>query len=228
MLSLGIPNARGHRQSLCPLPTYPSFFFSPPLDWHMCIGICFVDFPQHAVPICLVGLSFPSLSLPLTLSLSLSHCLPSCLPWLVLRFKHGARSFPTKRSGQHLHLHFHLHLQLHLRFSILHFSLPSSSTYSDGTCPGCLFMHDLIADWHRHGLQPPTSLAPRSSPALLYSCIRYWCFLPSIFFESSQTKVNCLTLNYENDRRHDMREKVRELRQHVLPLACQYCVPCKL
>lgn len=80
MLSLGIPNARGHRQSLCPLPTYPSFFFSPPLDWHMCIGICFVDFPQHAVPICLVGLSSPSLSLSLSLSLFVS--LPAFLPAL--------------------------------------------------------------------------------------------------------------------------------------------------
>lgn len=78
MLSLGIPNARGHRQSLCPLPTYPSFFFSPPpLDWHMCIGICFVDFPQHAVPICLVGLSSPSLSLSISLFVSLPAFLPA-------------------------------------------------------------------------------------------------------------------------------------------------------
>lgn len=77
MLSLGIPNARGHRQSLCPLPTYPSLFFSPPLDWHMCIGICFVDFPQHAVPICLVGLSSPSLSLSISLFVSLPAFLPA-------------------------------------------------------------------------------------------------------------------------------------------------------
>lgn len=51
---------------------------------------------------------------------------------------------------------------------------------------------------------PLPSHSPSSS-ALLYSCSRCWCFL--FFFESGQTKVNCLTLNYENDRRHDMRKR---------------------
>jgi len=81
MLSLGIPNARGHRQSLHSL-------FSPvSLSLCLSIGTCVLAFASLilpttcSMPICLVGFPF-------------SPFFPfSALLCVVLRFKHGARSF---------------------------------------------------------------------------------------------------------------------------------------
>jgi len=47
-------------------------------------------------------------------------------------------------------------------------------------------MHDLIGDWHQGQNFDMFSLCPLS-----------------LAFVAGQTKVNCLTLNYENDRRHN-------------------------
>lgn len=186
----------------------------------MCIGICFVDFPQHAVPICLVGLS--------SLSLSLSMCFIACLPALpgvkVQTWRKVVSNQPKRTTFT--------------------FTFPSASP-APSTAPlpspspfltpiylyiQCRNVPGLpFYAWSHRWLA--STWTPTHSPC---SPFFYCCFIPvaaagaSFFFESGQTKVNCLTLNYENDRRHDMQEREGELGQHVLSLACQYCVPCKL
>lgn len=139
------------------------------------IGTCVLPFASLILPttcsspICLVT---PLFSHP-----SLSSTLPS------VKVQTWRKVVSTKRSGQHLHLHFHLHLHLHLPLHPLSFS---PSPVPSGTCLGCLFMHDLIGDWHRG------------------QCFDMFSILPLFLAtETGQTKVNCLTLNYENDRRHN-------------------------
>lgn len=226
MLSLGIPNARGHRQSLCPPPPSLSFFLSLPLDWHMCIGICFVDFPQHAVPICLVGLS--SLTLPLSLYMCLIACLPA-LPGVKVQTWRKVVSDQPKRTT--------------FTFTFPSASpapLPSPSPFLTPiylyiqcrNVPGLPFYA-----WSHRWLA--STWPPAHSPCI--PLLPLLCFIPvaaagaSFFFESGQTKVNCLTLNYENDRRHDMRERKRErwgnwgnmsslwLVNIVCPVNCKIC-----
>jgi len=84
--------------------------FSHPLSlslhWHMCIGICFVDFTHN-----MLCAYLPSWS-P-TLSPYFSSTLPG------VKVQTWRKVVSTNRSGQHLHLHFHLHLHLRLLLSFL-------------------------------------------------------------------------------------------------------------
>lgn len=179
MLSLGIPNARGHRQSLS--PPVPLFLpFSPSrlahVYWHL--------LRWFSTTCCAYLPSWPQFPHPPSLSLYV----PACLPCLVLRFKHGARSFPTNRSGQHLHLHFHLHLQLHLQLHChlrLHFSHLSLHTVSERARVAFLCMISSLT-----GIDMASCPLPSHSPsssALLYSCSRCWCFL--FFLSQARQKL---------------------------------------
>lgn len=120
MLSPGIPNAKGHRQPLW-ASTISPLTRCHPVYWHMCIGICFVDFPQHAVPICLVGQSsYP----PPIRSRSRRAAQPG------VKVQTWRKVVSTNRSGQHLHLHFHLPLYSFSSISISIRNVPGLPFYA--------------------------------------------------------------------------------------------------